>query len=201
MDTVIGLGLVITLAALDQFLFKALFGISHLDWYLKNGISISVITTLVSMTWSDMKEMTGIISAHPLKYLKACCRVMGLPFLVFGTHMRTNKAPSEPRSFFDTLMTIPLVLLFVTVILAWLIAVVPLQYFVYLVCGAPARLFAASTRRTIARMSGGNLETEEIEKGQNTPDGWWDASLASKPVTSTNLFATMLFLVLQTFLR
>lgn len=199
MRSVAGFLLILGLAALNQRFFELYIDTTYLTWYLRNAAIIGVVTAIASMTWADMKGMTGLISANPWTYMTACTHVIGLPMLVLGTHMRTNEG-GRRRSAFDSLMTIPLVLILVAVMLSWLIVVVPLQYFVYLICGAPARLFAQSTRRTIARMEKGKLEFAEIGKEDKVPDGWWDASIAGKPVTSTNLFASMIFLVSRAFL-
>jgi hypothetical protein len=198
MRSIIGLVLIASLAALDDRLFRIYSGTTYLDWYVRNGALIALVTALASMTWADMKGMSGMISAHPLTYMRACLHVIGLPLLVLGAPAKGGGG--EPRSLFDTVLTIPLVLFLVAILLSWLVVVAPLQYFVYLMCGAPARIFARSTKRTIARVKDGKLDFAEAGKEDKIPDGWWDASIAGKPVTSTNLFATMLFVALRPFL-
>ncbi|MBI4474991.1 MAG: hypothetical protein HY646_20155 [Acidobacteria bacterium] len=201
MRFITGLSLLVGLAFFDNFLFTSYLNRTYLDWYLNNGVFIGLVTSVVSMTWSDMTEMTGIISAHPFTYINACRRFIGLPIFVLGTNTRPNQEGDNPRSAFDTLMTIPFVLMLTVVMVAWFVVVAPLQYFVFLICAAPARTFARSTRRPIARMKDGKLEIAEIGKSEKIPDGWWNASLASKPVTSANMFQALFFFVLQPFLN
>ena len=194
---ILGLVIVLMLAAFNHWLFTTWFGITYLDWYLKNGALIGLVTAGVALTWGDMNKHTGLISAHPLVYVGACLQLVGIPLLVMGTHLRSNPDNRKPRSLFDALVTVLLVLILTGGMLVWLVVVVPLQYFVYLICGAPARFFSQSTRRAIAQLKDGRLQVAEIGQAEKVPDGWWDASIVSKPVPITNLFTALFFLILK----
>ena len=138
---IIGWVIVFMLAAFNHWLFTTWFGITYLDWYLKNGALIGLVTAGVALTWGDMNKHTGLISAHPLVYLGACLQLVGIPLFVMGTHLRSNPDNRKPRSLFDALVTVLLVLIPTVVMLVWLVVVAPLQFFVYLICGGPAGVF------------------------------------------------------------
>lgn len=196
-DFIKGIVIVSALAVLDHFIFMRWFHTTHVTWYLKNGATIGLVTTLASMAWGDLNKNTRLISSHPLKYFRANLQLVGLPIFVMGTHLRSKKDHSVSRSLWDTLVTLPLVLIFVSFMVLWLVVVAPLQYFVYLVCGAPARLLGQSDQRTIATMHDGNLEVGQVGKNDIVPAGWWDASISAKPVAITNLFTTLFFVILK----
>ena len=63
-----------------------------------------------------------------------------------------------------------------------------------LVCfnNVPARVPAA-----IAHLKAGRMQVAEIGQADQVPDGWWDASIVSKPVPITNLFTALFFLILK----
>ncbi|HCA81863.1 MAG TPA: hypothetical protein DEP53_19195 [Bacteroidetes bacterium] len=194
---VVGLIIVLALSVLNHWLLTKWFNVTYVDWYMKNGALVGLVTALVSLAWGDVNKHVGLISAHPLIYLGACLQLVGLPLFVMGTHMRKNKTESRTRPPFDSLVSIFLVTMLTSVMFVWLVVVTPIQYFVFLICGAPARLFSQSTRRAVARLEGGWLEITEIDKSEKLTDGWWDASIAGKPVPITNLFASLVFLILK----
>jgi hypothetical protein len=196
-----GLGILLMLAAFDHWLFTSQLNTTHLKWYLKNGALIGLVTAVVSLSWGDTNKHTGLLSAHPFTYLGACLQLVGVPIFVLGTHLRRGEGRTEAHSPFDAWITVVLVLILTGMIFIWLIVVVPLQYFIYLICGAPARFFSGSRRRAIACLKNGRLDITEIGKEDKTPEGWWDASLASKPVAITNLFQALLVLILNAFVR
>jgi hypothetical protein len=91
-------------------------------------------------------------------------------------------------------------LILVGIVIIWLVVIVPLQYFVYLICGAPARAFSHSQRQPIARLKGSQLEVKEISTNEKVPEGWWSASLSQKPVAITNLFVALFFLIVKSLM-
>jgi hypothetical protein len=174
-----------------------LFKTPYLSWYLKNGVLIGFVTTIASLVWGDINRQNGLISSHPLDYLGSCLQVAGLPLIVLGAHMRKNKIPGASSSPFDILLMIPMLLILLLLICGWLLVIVPLQYFVYLICGAPARVFSKSDRRVSANINSGHVDWKEMSPSDEVPAGWWDASLSGKPVAVTNLFVAMLLFGLK----
>jgi len=193
----IGFVIIVAIIALNLWLFPILFKTSYLGWYLKNGVLIGFVTTITSLVWGDINRQSGLISSHPLDYLGSCLQVAGLPLIVLGAHTRKNKVPGASGSLFDILLMIPMLLILLLLIFGWLLVIVPLQYFVYLIAGAPARVFSKSDRRVTANIKSGQVDWKEVGPSDEVPTGWWDASVSSKPVAVTNLFVAMLLFGLR----
>jgi len=100
----------------------------------------------------------------------------------------------------DLAFGIPLLLLIAAALLVWLIIIAPIQYFVFLICGAPVRLLLRSNTRSIARISEKTLEVNHIPREETVPTGWWDASFTSSPVSVTSLLAAILLFVLKSII-
>jgi hypothetical protein len=82
--------------------------------------------------------------------------------------------------------------------LAWLVFVVPAQYFLFLLVGALSRIALTSSAQISARIQSGRVEILENPPGARpkAEDGWWDASMRDKPVTLASAFgAALLFLL------
>lgn len=192
-----GLGIVLALLAIDHWIFATWFDTAHISWYLTVGASINLVSSVVSMAWGDMEKHTGLISPHPFSYLGAYLQLVGLPVYTLGTHLRSNKGEPRAPALFDLFVTIPLLLVLVTVMIVWLVVIVPPQYFVYLICGAPARILSQSKRQPIAQLKGAQLAVTEIGSGERIPEGWWSVSISQKPVAIANLFASLCFLIVK----
>ncbi len=196
------LGILVLLALLliNYYGFSIWLRVDYFDWYLANGALFGIATTAVTMVWGKMAQHTGLISANPWHYLGSYLQLVGLPLYVFGAHLRGDERSTRNGSLFDAITSVVLLLALSAVLLLWLIVVVPLQYFVYLVCGAPARLFHSSQRQTIAKLDVSRLQMKEITKQeQQAPAGWWNASVTDKPVAVTGLFSSLFFLVVKSF--
>ena len=82
--------------------------------------------------------------------------------------------------------------------LAWLLLVVPLQYFVYLVTGAPARVACASPTRASVEIEGKETIYGETLKSEALAKGAIESGFTAKPVTFTAAITTaVLFSVSQ----
>jgi hypothetical protein len=198
---VLGFAVIGGLVAVNWWAFPHLLGRPYLSWYIDNGAGIALVTAIVGMVWKDLDGEIDFISAHPLRYLAASARVIALPPFVVGTHLRSNRDrganadETPPRSALDILLSVPFALVLCLAVVAWFLVIVPLQYFVYLIAGAPGRLFAASDWRVIVRSGLRNVEFREVNKNDPIPDGWWDASLHNRPVAVTSMFASLLLLL------
>lgn len=192
-----GLGILLALLIINHWIFMTWFNTSHLTWYLENASLIGLVSSIASMAWGDMNKHTGLISVHPFHYIGSCLQLVGLPIYTVGTHMRKPQNQPETRSPFDILLAIPFMLIFAGLAIIWLVVIAPPQYFVYLICGAPARTFSQSKRQPIAHMKGSRLEIREIDASETVPEGWWSASLSQKPFAVTNLFVALFFLIVK----
>ena len=177
----LSLAVLALLVSINYWIFPRWFAISYVDWYL------------------DMSQHTGLISAHPLEYTGSYLQLVGLPVYVFGTHLRSDNASSKSRSLFDTLLSIILILTLTAIMVIWLLVVVPIQYAVYLIIGAPGRFISKSRNLPIARLRDKRLDVKEISIQEEVPEGWWHASLADKPVAITGLFSSLFFFVIKEF--
>lgn len=192
-----GIATIVALLAIDGWVFTTWFNTTYFKWYLETGASIGLVSSIASMAWGDMEKNTGLISAHPLAYMGSCLQLVGLPIYTLGTHLRSNKGEPRAISIFDTILAILLLLVLVGVMLIWLVVIAPPQYFVFLICGAPGRIFLQSKRQPIAQLKGTQLTVTEIGSDEKIPEGWWSASISSKPVAITNLFASLFFLIVK----
>src|SRR5205807_9487620 len=103
-------------------------------------------TAAFCASWGKLDNQTGLVSANPLDYFGACLQLVGLPLRVFGGHC-LKKNQLRPLSILDFLFLLPLLLAFLIAAFGWLLLIAPLQYFVFLVCGAPARIALTSNFR------------------------------------------------------
>ena len=198
----LGFAFLLGLYLLDHWIFSKWFGIAYWKWYLKNGTTIGLVTAIVTKVWGDMLDNhTGLISSHPLDYVGSCAQLIGLPVYVMGTQLKSTVHPSVPRSWLDRLLTLIWFPILVVAILIWFIIVVPLQYVVYLVCGAPIRLLRESDWVPITRLAGTQVKTDEISRKETVPAGWENVSITKSPVSMTNVLVALLFFILQAFVN
>jgi hypothetical protein len=128
----------------------------------------------------------------------SCFQVIGLPIYSLGTQIKDNQGRA---SWFDYPLTWAWVFILVVSILVWFVVVVPVQYAVYSVCGAPIRFMLASDRVAIARFAGSQLHPDEIDKKEPLPEGWKNVSITNSPLSMTNVLAALLFGILQAFVN
>ena len=85
--------------------------------------------------------------------------------------------------------------------MVWLFVVVPLQYFFFLVSGAPARLaLKAGIDPVAVKESDGGVHVSEQTSTDKTMGGVWNISLKTKPFVVTNAFNAALLYVLNVIL-
>ena len=180
---------------LNHWLFSEIFEADYLRWYANAGPFIALATAAFGAAWGGLDKNVALISAQPCEYLRASLQAAGLPIYVFGTHFRRQHGAHVAGELFAA---IPLVLAFVAAALGWLLFIVPVQYFVYLVCGAPVRIALSSRVRIEAHRDGRRVELDERARDEPLRGGWWDASMRDNPVTLTSAFsAALLFLIDQ----
>ena len=100
----------------------------------------------------------------------------------------------------DSLLSLIWMFILTVTILLWVIVIIPIQYFVFLICGSAARILSTSDYRAVATTEGRTLIINYIKKSKETPSGWWNASIAAEPFTLTNLLSVLFFAVLKYFL-
>lgn len=141
------LGIIIGAICLDWILFSILFNQNFFTWFLKNGAVISLATGFLGLVWKDLKARIGLIASHPSAYYAACLQLVGVFLYSAGStgsgeprelpfDIGLNNRPSE---ILDSVLYILLSLLMGLMCVAWLVIAAPINYFVVLIAGAPAR--------------------------------------------------------------
>ncbi|HKO98417.1 MAG TPA: hypothetical protein VJU86_15575 [Pyrinomonadaceae bacterium] len=141
------LGIITGVIWLDWMLFSVLFKQNFFVWFLKNGSVISLATGFLGLVWKDLKVRLGLIASHPSAYYAACLQLVGVFIISIGS--TGNGKPKElpfdiglnnkPGQILDGVFYILLSLLMAVMCMAWLVVAAPLNYFVTLIAGAPAR--------------------------------------------------------------
>jgi hypothetical protein len=209
---VMGLVALGALAALNYLWLGAL-GVDYFDSYLQDGFQVALVFGIVGAA-INLDSKPGLIAAHPAIYVREVFLLggymSGAVSALFGPP-RSDRALAEARladiGYRFRLRTVDLafswlfMLSFGAAMLAWAVVIAPLQYWVNLVCGAPAREALASSRTLwiVERGTRNELlfapkdpnesqrrELEEAGKeGKMTRVGF-----AEKPVTFTSAIAT-----------
>ncbi len=184
--------------ALDAWAFRAATGTGYFDWYLRNGSLIGLATSLVTVGWGDLNRNPDLISPHPAKYLSTQLHIGGIAFLAIAGALARGREAGSPVRSGEILLALLVVIPFAAVILLWMLLVVPVQYGVYLVCGAPVRLAASAATRPVARLDARRmLASDDIARGAPLPPGAWEAGIDQKPVTTTALIGAAALLLLN----
>jgi hypothetical protein len=190
------------LVVLSWWIFRAA-GHDYWTFWLKSGPVIGLATAAFGWAWGGLDRNPGLVSTDPLDYLGACLQVVGLPLDAFGGHL-DHENHERPVAVTDTLLVIPLALVFLVAVLAWMVLIAPVQYFAFLVFGAPSRIALASRFRVYARLDGTRLHyrggTALAPEAHRNDDGWWDASMRDRPVTVASAFMAAALLVIDTLL-
>jgi hypothetical protein len=187
----------IAICVVNSWLAKRFFGIGvtgYLNWYVNAGAFINLAVAAFGAAWSAIDNNTGLVSAHPLKYIRACSSLAGLPIYALGGHLRSEN--HHGQSFWDLLFGVPLIFLFVVASFGWLLFVAPVQYFLFLVCAAPSRLALRSHYRLHGEIEEKKVVFRPLAAYEPEPESGWEASMRDKPVTLANAFgAATLFIV------
>jgi len=99
--------------------------------------------------------------------------------------------------YLDFAITLACALVLALALIAWLVLIVPAQYFVYLIAGAPAREALASPRRAWVRVTRGQIEIASAPKQQDIPDEYSESGISAKPITLTASLAAIILFALS----
>ena len=223
LSAIVGLLIIAALIAANDFVFRTWLNADYVHWYLRNGTLINLGFAFVSLAWGDLNRVKDLVGAHPVRFLSASLFLVALPIQTFGTILRRPTEPvpprAEPRSalsqwsalwraaqaIMDTLdgvLTAMFALIFTLAALLWLLVIAPLQYLVYLICAAPARLMRRGQRKLIANFDeSGYFHVGEVGGDKPVPAGWFEAGFYSKPVSLTAAFAAVFIWLLGQIIR
>jgi hypothetical protein len=182
--------------ALNVWAFRTFLARSYIEWYSNAGPFIALATAAFGAAWGGLDKNPALVSANPLAYVGACLQVAGLPLISVGAHLRSqNRLRPIGMELLPIFVLTPLL---TVAMFAWLVLVVPAQYFLFLLVGALSRVALTSSAQISARIQSGRVEIlENPPAARPKPeDGWWDASMRDKPVTLASAFgAALLFLL------
>jgi hypothetical protein len=102
--------------------------------------------------------------------------------------------------YLDFVITLAFALVLAFGMVAWLVLVVPAQYFVYLIAGAPAREALASPRRAWVKVTRGQIEIVGAPKQEDIPDEYSESGISAKPITLTASLAVIILFALNRLL-
>jgi hypothetical protein len=184
----VSLAVIVALVAANYLVFRLLER-NYFRWYLDHGAELALALTLVALA-VDLDRDPTLVSAHPDNYAAGWLAVVGETATYFGVDVLRNPA----LGFLDMLFTGLYGLAFVGLAACWLAIVAPLQYFITLVTGAPARGALASLRMWVERR--GNRITLIKGPAGKMPKGAEEIGFARRPVAVTStITAGVLFLV------
>lgn len=214
------LAIFVGLILLNRWIFATLFGIDYLIWYISKGSLISLGITFISLVAKEFKKDIDTVSANPLTYLATYLRYPSIAWYMFATLMHENTGLGEKtgeqktvnekkdelgdaQPSFDPvsalwhlidslLLLIWAAVLFMGVIL-WVVVVVPLQYFVFLICGAPARYFQATNFQVVVVKKDEKLTLTYIKGSEKIPENGQVVGLGIEPLPLTNLICVLFF--------
>ena len=227
----VSLILIVALILFYRWAFYHFFNQVYLRVYLKYGYLLMLAFTFLTLV-VDLDENRDLISPHPFRYLKACWRALSvLAFTVGGDwrlETRDSHAPLaadgspdadsandagalwskllQPfKSFsdiFDLFVSGAFFIIFIVVVFIWLLLVAPLQYFVFLFCGAPARILMRQKRKPWhapeeTRVHEANVNEASALEAQSAASATDLDSTVSKPVRMTAALASAALWVLS----
>ena len=196
----LGLAVLLGLVAADELVLRALFGVHYLSWYLANGAIVSLAVAFVTRAWGDLDALTDLISAHPLVYARAHVSLCTLPNQSLGAIQapgaRMADAPiGIPVA--DPILTAAVTVLLVAACVVYILVVAPVQYLVYLIAGAPARMACASPERAWHLVGPTGLDVRSGPRWQELPEGATESAYTAQPVTLTAVLASAVLFATQ----
>jgi len=204
------------MVAVNWLLFNYLLKISYIDWYITKGPLFSIAASLFAIVWKDLDKNEKLISANPTIFLGANlnlvgthAQVIGYILMNSGDRLRSHKSLklyngsaiykeifARIAEIFDGFATLLVSLLILLALTVWFFSMVPLQYFVILIAGAPARL-ALKLREPDTTTDSGKEHSPEKIKGFDE----YLKNCLSSPVSFANAVAALLLFTLNLFIN
>jgi hypothetical protein len=179
----------------DYWLFRV-FDASYFSWYLNNGSLIGLVFAFIALAIS-LDRFPDLISSNPARYLIAN---LGLwQFARVGWRTPFLVKPDKTASWwlpmvFDRVISFILYRLVFFAYLAWFAIVIPIQYFVYLIAGAPARIYGRSNARSYYDPDSDILVVVERGETRELPPSVFEIGYGGKQVSLTaSVGAAILF--------
>ena len=169
---------IVALVAANYVVFR-LFDRNYFRWYLDHGAVLALALSLIALA-VDLDRDPTLVAAHPGRYSAGWLAVVGETLVYLSRDVAENRAVG----FLDMLFTGLYGLAFAVVAACWIAVVAPLQYFITLVTGAPARGAVVSRRMWVERSG----KTVSLIHGPaaKMPTGAEEIGLGRRPVTVTS---------------
>jgi hypothetical protein len=152
-----GLLILAAVSAINSLWLKAL-GVDYFESYLQSGFLVSLLFGVVAVA-IDLDSNPNLIAAHPFHYGGGVLELYSKVYAALSNVLRPPRSdrrlaeaglPTMGLRYRSRTLDLALTLLFTwsffAATVAWAVLVAPLQYWVNLVCGAPAREALASSR-------------------------------------------------------
>lgn len=192
-DVVLSIVALLGLAAscvLAYLVFQHLFGLNYFHWYTKAGPLVALASAAVGIVFGGFDEDPGFISRHPLEYVGSYLQVAGVVVYSSGSTVRDGSTHS---SLVDSLLALPLAFVLALSVVAWLLLIVPFQYFLFLVCGALSRRLLLQRATTEFRKTTVTHDEMPSQSDAKTFDKvWLDNGLRKKSFTLACAFSALL---------
>jgi len=217
-----GLAALVLMAALIlsvYLLVRYLSGANYLSLYLKYGYFISLGFTFVTLL-VNLDRDRDLISTHPFHYASACLRLMRGPLQAVGADFKRDTADHHTTHqpligpvdsdvwgmvsqlaqtlmhVFDLFISGFFSIVFIIVVSAWLLFAAPLQYFIFLLCGAPARVIEKSMKKAHQALHQAetnilDVPASDIKPPASAATGAEETVASWKPVRITSALALM----------
>jgi hypothetical protein len=188
----------------NYLIFRA-FGVNYFAWYIDNGAVIAIALAFISAL-VDLDREPDHIAAHPWSYLSSwVLMLMKISLTWSPVFARPTVESTRYRSvFLDWLFSHIAFGLYALALAGYLLVAAPLQYWLNLVTGAPARAaIGAPIKITDHRTYEGDREIRtliEMPRNKPLPADFAEIGFGSKPVTATAaVSAGVLWLLSQLF--
>lgn len=202
MTAAIGLAAFVGLIAADELVLRALFGTDYVGWYLANGVIVSFVVTVATLAWSDLNDLPGLISAHPLEYAAAHVALCVLPSQSLAAILAPRGATRSQTApiglpVLDAILTAAVTVVLLAAFAVFILVVAPIQYFVYLIAGAPGREACASPERAWYSIRAREILVESGSRSAELPAGAEESAYTARPVTLTAAIASAILFATQ----
>lgn len=214
----VSLVLIVALILFYRWAFYHLFNQVYLRTYIKYGYLMMLAFTFLTLV-VDLDDNRDLISPHPFRYLKACWRALRVPAYTVGGDWRLETkethAPFDADAkqtetiwdkllqpfkafsdIFDLFVSGAFFIIFIVVIFIWLLLVAPLQYFIFLFCGAPVRVLMRQKGKPLHAPYEASASEARVQE-QSAASATDLDSTVSKPVRMTAALAVAVLWMLS----
>ena len=183
-------------------------GKSFLLWYVEHGSELGFIQAIIYSIWDDINKRENMISVYPCLYCAEYFAFVGAFVSAIGPVVSNKRSVkivlplSKPISNLSDIIGIAILSITILIVLLWMIFIVPIQYFIFLVLGSPARLLIKAQKKAVGEQKSGikgmlggfdirwESTDKEISKDQ------FEFTFHDKPLTLTLIITGIFFWII-----